>query len=110
MSSKRIAVIPGDGIGNEVVPEGIRVLEEAATKFEIDLQFDHLRLRLVGLLRAARPDAAPTIGRTRSAGTTRSSSARSAGPRRFPITFRSGDRCCSSVASSTSTSTCALRG
>ena len=41
MSSKRIAVIPGDGIGKEVVPEGIRVLEEAATKFEIDLDFDY---------------------------------------------------------------------
>ncbi len=27
MSHYRIAVIPGDGIGNEVVPEGIRVLE-----------------------------------------------------------------------------------
>ena len=26
----RIAVIPGDGIGNEVVPEGQRVLEAAA--------------------------------------------------------------------------------
>ena len=41
MSSKRIAVIPGDGIGKEVVPEGIRVLEQAATKFEIDLTFDY---------------------------------------------------------------------
>ena len=41
MSTKRIAVIPGDGIGQEVVPEGIRVLEEAATKFEIDLAFDY---------------------------------------------------------------------
>jgi tartrate dehydrogenase/decarboxylase/D-malate dehydrogenase len=26
----RIAVIPGDGIGKEVVPEGLRVLEAAA--------------------------------------------------------------------------------
>lgn len=31
--SYRIAVIPGDGIGKEVVPEGIRVLERAATLF-----------------------------------------------------------------------------
>jgi tartrate dehydrogenase/decarboxylase/D-malate dehydrogenase len=29
----RIAVIPGDGIGKEVVPEGIRVLEAAALRF-----------------------------------------------------------------------------
>ena len=37
----RIAVIAGDGIGKEVMPEGIRVLEAAAKKFNIDLQFDH---------------------------------------------------------------------
>jgi len=34
----RIAVIPGDGIGNEVVPEGIRVLEAIGRRF--DIQFD----------------------------------------------------------------------
>ena len=28
-----IAVIPGDGIGREVVPEGIRVLEAVARRF-----------------------------------------------------------------------------
>ena len=41
MSKKRIAVIAGDGIGKEVMPEGIRVLEAAAIKFGIDLHFDH---------------------------------------------------------------------
>ena len=41
MSKKRIAVIAGDGIGKEVMPEGIRVMEAAADKFGIDLQFDH---------------------------------------------------------------------
>jgi tartrate dehydrogenase/decarboxylase/D-malate dehydrogenase len=44
MSTKtkhRIAVIAGDGIGKETMPEGIRVMEAAATKFGIDLQFDH---------------------------------------------------------------------
>ncbi|SOZ39142.1 putative tartrate dehydrogenase (plasmid) [Cupriavidus neocaledonicus] len=35
----RIAVIPGDGIGNEVVPEGIRVLEAASAKFGFTLAF-----------------------------------------------------------------------
>lgn len=34
-----IAVIEGDGIGHEVVPEGIRVLEKAARKFNIPLSF-----------------------------------------------------------------------
>ncbi|MFM6986967.1 MAG: tartrate dehydrogenase [Hydrogenophaga sp.] len=37
----RIAVIAGDGIGTEVMPEGIRVLEAVASKFNIPLQFDH---------------------------------------------------------------------
>ena len=37
----RIAVIAGDGIGPEVMPEGLRVLDAAAQKFGIALQFDH---------------------------------------------------------------------
>ena len=41
MSSKRIAVIAGDGIGKETMPEGLRVLDAAARKFGIDLKFDH---------------------------------------------------------------------
>lgn len=35
----RIAVIAGDGIGTEVMPEGIRALEAAAKHFNIDLEF-----------------------------------------------------------------------
>ncbi|QFZ86631.1 tartrate dehydrogenase [Variovorax paradoxus] len=41
MSTHRIAVIAGDGIGKEVMPEGLRVLDAAARKFGIDLKFDH---------------------------------------------------------------------
>jgi tartrate dehydrogenase/decarboxylase/D-malate dehydrogenase len=42
MSNKtRIAVIAGDGIGTEVMPEGIRVLEAAAKRYQLDLHFDH---------------------------------------------------------------------
>lgn len=37
----RIAVIAGDGIGQEVVPEGLKVLDAAARRFGISLQFDH---------------------------------------------------------------------
>ena len=37
----RIAVIAGDGIGTEVMPEGLMVLDAAARKFGINLQFDH---------------------------------------------------------------------
>ena len=38
--SYRIAVIPGDGIGKEVVPEGVRVLEKAAKRHGFSLQLD----------------------------------------------------------------------
>jgi tartrate dehydrogenase/decarboxylase / D-malate dehydrogenase len=37
----RLAVIPGDGIGKETTPEGVRVLEAAASKFGFELQLDH---------------------------------------------------------------------
>ena len=35
MTTHRIAVIPGDGIGKEVLPEGMRVLDAAGKKFGI---------------------------------------------------------------------------
>ena len=34
----KIAVIPGDGIGREVMPEGLRVLQAAAARFGIGLE------------------------------------------------------------------------
>jgi len=40
-SSYRIAVIPGDGIGMEVVPEGLKVLETLASQFDITFEFEH---------------------------------------------------------------------
>ncbi len=41
MAKHTIAVIAGDGIGKEVMPEGVRALDAAARKFGIDLNFDH---------------------------------------------------------------------
>ena len=38
MKTHRIAVIAGDGIGNEVMPEGVRILETVARRFDIDIQ------------------------------------------------------------------------
>jgi tartrate dehydrogenase/decarboxylase/D-malate dehydrogenase len=35
MKTFKIAVIPGDGIGKEVVPEGLRVLEAAGRRFDL---------------------------------------------------------------------------
>lgn len=40
MKKYRIASIPGDGIGKEVLPEGIRVLEAAGKRFGIAFQWD----------------------------------------------------------------------
>jgi tartrate dehydrogenase/decarboxylase/D-malate dehydrogenase len=42
MAALKVAVIEGDGIGKEVVPEGIRVVDAAAKAFGIDLKWDAL--------------------------------------------------------------------
>jgi tartrate dehydrogenase/decarboxylase/D-malate dehydrogenase len=39
MKTHKIAVIAGDGIGKEVMPEGLRAVEAAARKFDIGLEF-----------------------------------------------------------------------
>jgi tartrate dehydrogenase/decarboxylase / D-malate dehydrogenase len=40
MKRYRIAVIPGDGIGQEVVPEGIRAVDAAAKRFGLSFAWD----------------------------------------------------------------------
>jgi len=40
VSTYRIAVIPGDGIGKEVVPAGIRVLEKVGSRFGLSFAWD----------------------------------------------------------------------
>ena len=42
VSKYRIAVIPGDGIGVEVMPEALRVLDAAAKRFDIALEYEHI--------------------------------------------------------------------
>jgi len=41
MKTYKIAVIPGDGIGKEVVPEGLRVIEAAGKKFGVSFSLQH---------------------------------------------------------------------
>ncbi len=41
MKTHRVAVIAGDGIGKEVMPEGLRALEAAAERFGIGFEFVH---------------------------------------------------------------------
>ena len=36
----KIAVIPGDGIGKEVVPEGMRVVDAVCRRFRIELEWE----------------------------------------------------------------------
>jgi 3-isopropylmalate dehydrogenase len=44
MKQFRIAVLAGDGIGPEVMAEGLRVLEAAGAKFALQFQFAHARV------------------------------------------------------------------
>ena len=39
MTNRRIAVIPGDGIGREVIPEGMRTLEAAGARHGVDISW-----------------------------------------------------------------------
>ncbi|VXC96578.1 putative tartrate dehydrogenase [Burkholderia sp. 8Y] len=38
----RIAVIPGDGIGKEVMPEALRTLDAVSKRFDIALEYQHI--------------------------------------------------------------------
>ena len=40
-SNYRIAVIPGDGIGREVVPEGVKVLETVSSAFDLSSEYEN---------------------------------------------------------------------
>lgn len=41
-SQYRIAVIPGDGIGKEVMPEALRTLDAVSKRFGIALEYQHI--------------------------------------------------------------------
>src|SRR4026209_2276781 len=41
MATYRVAVIPGDGIGHEVIPAAIRVLEAAGTRAGFGFEWEH---------------------------------------------------------------------
>jgi tartrate dehydrogenase/decarboxylase / D-malate dehydrogenase len=54
MATHRIAVIAGDGIGKEVVPEGIRVLEAASARFGFGLDWTEFPWDCSGYARTGR--------------------------------------------------------
>lgn len=49
--SYEIAVIPGDGIGKEVMPEAIRILQKAAKLYGFELYLRWHDFRVLRLLR-----------------------------------------------------------
>ena len=104
-----IAVIPGDGIGKEVVPEGVRVLEAAAKKFGFELQPGLVRLRLLRLLRQARR-MMPEDWKEQIGAHDAIFFGAVGWPAKSRTTSRCGARCSCSAASSTSTSICARCG
>ena len=105
--SLRLAVIPGDGIGPEVVAEGLKVLRAAVARR--GRRRDHrVRPRCPPLARHRR-DAARLPCWPRSGSTTRSCSARSAIPASRAACWSAGC-CCACGSSWTTTSTSARRG
>ena len=80
MAGFRIAVIEGDGIGKEVVPEGIRVVDAAARAFGVDIAWDRIDWGCDHHARFGRMMPEDGLDQHRRA-MTRSSSARSAGRR-----------------------------
>ena len=47
MKEYNIAAIPGDGIGKEVVPEGVKVLKDVALKHQFKINFTEYDLSLI---------------------------------------------------------------
>ena len=63
MKEHRIAVIPGDGIGREVIPEGVRALEAVAARHDIRLNWTQFDWSCDYYMKHGkmRPDDAPDI-------------------------------------------------
>ena len=56
MTRHRIAAIAGDGIGTEVLPEGLRVVETAAATFGIDIEIESGLIRAMEVCPLPPPD------------------------------------------------------
>ena len=85
-----IAVIPGDGIGKEVIPEGLRVLQAAMERFDINLNFDHFDFASYDYY-AKHGQMMPMIGKHKSAIMMPSILALLAGLTASPTMFLYGD-------------------
>ncbi len=61
----RVTVLPGDGIGPEVVDSGVRVLRDVARRYSIDLSLDQDDIGLAAVKRYGVPLADETLDRVR---------------------------------------------
>ena len=109
MGTHRIAVIPGDGIGKETVPEGIRVLDAAARKFGFELQFDHFDFSSWHYFEK-HGKMLPIDWKDQIGGHDAIYFGAVGWPEKIPDHIRCGARCSCFGASSTNTSTCARPG
>ena len=66
MKRYNIAVIEGDGIGREVVPEGIRVLEATARRYDINFSWQHFDWSCQTFLKTGRMMPEDGLDRLRS--------------------------------------------
>jgi tartrate dehydrogenase/decarboxylase/D-malate dehydrogenase len=108
MAKHRIAVVAGDGIGKEVMPEGLHVMDAAARKFGIDLQFDHFDFSSWDYYEK-HGKMLPDNWKDQIGGHEAIYFGAVGWPEKLPTMFPCGARCCFFAASSTSTSTCAPR-
>jgi 3-isopropylmalate dehydrogenase len=61
----RVTVLPGDGIGPEVVETGVRILEEVARRFSLSLRLDWDEIGLAAVKRYGMPLAEETLERVK---------------------------------------------
>lgn len=65
--SKRIVILPGDGIGPEIVEEALKVLRAADERFGLDLEYDHDLIGGSAIDQYGVPFADSTLEKCRSA-------------------------------------------
>jgi tartrate dehydrogenase/decarboxylase/D-malate dehydrogenase len=108
MSKKRIAVIAGDGIGKEVMPEGVRVMEAAGDQVRHRPAVRPFRLSSWDYCEK-HGKMLPDDWKDQIGGHDAIFFGAVGWPDKIPTMCRCGARCCCSAASLTSTSTCARR-
>ena len=57
----RIAVIPGDGIGTEVMPEGVRAIQAAAQAYDFELELTEFDFSSAAYWQQQLPELPPEV-------------------------------------------------